>query len=290
MSRYVSPLQLTQRVVMVVIPALSLVMSGLLAVLYFQNDQSHLISPAHANSAEYVQSLLSTRDDDRNGTLDWEEVFSRLEGETQSHGQSTYEFTTNTNSSSSSVTDTVGRELLGTYLAMRRQGELGLGDKEALLKRVIATAQESALSIPITTQNDVVTTQDTTDSAYRVYHTRLTECTVPLTSFKTNELLLFGLTLERGDVDAKAELGALARAYMDVAHCMRTVPTPQVFIDAHVSMINHLDVWAYDLESLYAYDSDPIRTLSRISLIDKDQKNARVALVNLMELLKKYVR
>ncbi len=263
------------------LPAISLVGSGLLAFAYFSHGGEEVVSHVHAQDSASLYTTLTSHDSNNNGQADWEDaLFSWQQRGDESDILTSSETEADFVGSAQTVTAQVGRNLLGNYLAMKRSGEFAHGGKERLLEEILHTAN-TLPQVKSFSPNDLIALPHTDNDTVRIYQQSIGQCTESLKTFRTNELILFSLALERQDTEAKEELRKLAQAYGNVATCMQSVPTPHIFLDEHAQLISHLHLWHYDLESLTVFDTDPVRTLSRVPYIDIDANKARTSLFNL---------
>lgn len=285
----------------VALPLFSAAIIGALFLLYNRNNEAPE-SPTELLAASDLSSVRTRAvetDSDSDGLRDWEEILWNTDPNNQdSDGDGTKDgqeislgrnpTLANQNDSlvasftatgtvsvfatgTMSLTDRVGRELMGSYLVARQTGsELSTADQkrlvdEALARSVIADAP------PRISTSSIVHVSATPEAA-RTYAEQVVAILMKtVVRNKVNELALVGKYLQEKDIVAKAELDVQLHRIREAADQLQKIAVPEDAVTLHVELINACIAYAMTMEALGNVEHDPMRAAVATSRYDIDQ-------------------
>lgn len=157
------------------------------------------------------------------------------------------------------ITEQVGREMFGTFLALRQEGKLSEDKKKWLIEKV--TQHAASLMTPrVTTIDNLTVTEDLSPESLKEYQKGLDSILAPTRTLTTHEMMLFARIYELNDINALSELSrtiAVYKTFLTGAENMR-VPAP--LASSHADMVSSVRALTEDLEGLMAMETDPLRT------------------------------
>lgn len=175
---------------------------------------------------------------------------------------------------------TLGKELFGSYLSMKRNGPVTPELQQKVLAQAVSTTL-ATIKPPTYTLEDLTVSDDTSPEAVARYRAQLLQAR----SIQTpdNDLMLIHTILTTNDPRAKAQLDSTIAMYHGFIATLRGMPVPTSLAVMHLTALNGIAATTFDFEALGNVRTDSVLALAGSSRLTADITAASAALAALDE-------
>lgn len=154
------------------------------------------------------------------------------------------------------LTDRFAREFFGKYLSQSSQADPSEEDLQAFVADAVAElSAQSAYRYAATSLSRVPESPE----AYRAYAAAASAALVAnTTTTAQSELLYFSDAVMKDDAKALATVARVGTSYERAALAMSKVAVPERAAQAHLRLVNALSGMAVSIQSMGAFDEDPL--------------------------------
>jgi len=186
---------------------------------------------------------------------DFDTISSNYTTNTQSQAEQTPEEQT--------TTDAVATSLLSNYLVLKQNGLLNQSSAQKLVDQSLNAIENSGSSR--ITEDNLNVISDNGNQTVAEYGEDLG---LILKSYKSeggrNEILILREVMERADPQKITQLEEVAEVYRNIAHELKVMRVPKIFVKAHLDTVNGMLGLVAGLEKMEKVFEDPLISLHGI--------------------------